>query len=90
VGGWPILLQDYTWFGDIQLAKENLRHVLIVVLAGMDQQLRHKEMRLQCRDNRRDFHEVGTRADHVKDFHRGVVFNSQPTLQCGATVQSVS
>nr|BFE34451.1 hypothetical protein GCM10010200_067020 [Actinomadura rugatobispora] len=58
--------------GQPQLAEEDLRHPLVVVLAGVDDRLPDPSGP-QRLDDRSRLDEVGTRAEHMQDDHEGSV-----------------
>ena len=55
--------------GHIQLLEENVRHVRVIVLPGVDQSLARSVVPGQCRQYGSYFHEVGTSAYNVQNVH---------------------
>jgi len=58
--------------GNAHLAKEDVGEFFVVVLAGMNEDRVNIGMALHFAHERRDFGEVGARADNVKDFQSHV------------------
>ena len=56
---------------DLKLLEEHIRHVGVIMLAGMDEALLDPGMLPERAQNGRDLHEIGTRADYVKNMHAG-------------------
>jgi hypothetical protein len=54
--------------GNAHLAKENVRQLFIIVLAGVDEDGIDFRMALHLVHEGRDFWEVGARADDIQDF----------------------
>jgi len=73
--------------GNAHLAKENVRQLFIIVLAGVDEDGIDFRMALHLVHEGRDFWEVGARADDIQDFqalaHEAFVsrFQSQYSIQ---------
>lgn len=57
-------------FGQPKLLKEDIRHVLVVMLTGVHQRLLDAHTTRKGGYDGRCFHEVGSCADDVKGFHR--------------------
>jgi hypothetical protein len=56
-------------FRDAQLAKEEVTHPLVIMLAGVNQQCLDAGLRAKGIHERSHLHEVGTGADDVEDSH---------------------
>ena len=56
---------------NLKLLEEHIRHIGVVVLSGMNQGLLDLWILSECAQHRRDFHEIWTRADYVKNMHAG-------------------
>ena len=54
---------------NFQLGKENVRQILVVVLAGVHERLPHSGPRLQGMQHGRSLHEIGTGSDYVQNVH---------------------
>jgi hypothetical protein len=54
--------------GDTHLAKENVRELVVIVLAGMDEDGLNLRMALHFPHERSYFRKIGTRPDDIKDF----------------------
>ena len=73
--------------GESELVEEHARHLAIVVLARVDQKLNELAgSTAHGRHDGRDFHEVGTRADDVKDPHGASIRGSAMGATCGRWV----
>ena len=55
--------------GHPQVLEEDVRHVRVVVLPRVHEDLFHARNLLQFREDRRDLHEIGARPDDVEDLH---------------------
>jgi hypothetical protein len=67
--------------GKTQLLEEDIRHVDVVVLPGMNQGLRYIVASFQSAQDRRGLHEVWARSNDVEYFHEvldGPVFMALP------------
>src|ERR1700722_6538299 len=63
-----------------ELLKENIRHIDVVMLPGVDEGLRDVAAVLECSENGSDLHEIGARSDNVKYF-QGI----RPVLRASLT-----
>jgi hypothetical protein len=54
---------------DLQLRKEDIRQILVIVLAGMHKRLAHPGPRPQGMPYRRRLHEIWAGTDYVEDVH---------------------
>ena len=60
-----------------KLGKEDIRHVGVIMLAGMNQERMRPLGFLQCVPKRGDFHEIGPRRRDEMDIH-SLLFGSNP------------
>ena len=54
--------------GDAHLAEENVRELLVIVLAGMEEDGLNLWMALHFPHKRSDFRKIGACSDYIKDF----------------------
>ena len=65
--------QVFVRFRDLELVEEETAHLLVVVLAGVDQKRLDLRMLAERAHNRRDLHKIGPGAGDAENFdHRGV------------------
>jgi hypothetical protein len=62
-------LQVYIRRRNVQFAEEDLGHVDVIVLSGMDDGLTDSSVRRQCAHYRRRLHKIGPRAYYLKNVH---------------------
>ena len=65
------------WRGNLELLEEHVRHVGVVVLAGMDQGLLYLGVLLERAQHGRNFHEIRPGTHYVKNMHA-----KSPELEC--------
>src|SRR5439155_22546327 len=58
--------------GDTQIAEKDIRHAIVVVLAGVEEDARQIPHFLHLFNDRRNLHEVGPSAHDVEDFHGNI------------------
>ena len=58
--------------GNTQIAEKDIRHAIVVVLAGVEEDARQIPHFLHLFDDRRNLHEVGPSAHDVEDFHGNI------------------
>jgi hypothetical protein len=56
---------------NLKLLEEHIRHIAVVVLGGMNQALLDLGILPERAEHGRDFHEIWTRANYVKNMHAG-------------------
>ena len=53
----------------VELLEEDVRHLCVIVLSGVDQSLAEVRSRPECAHDRRSLHEIRTSADNMEDMH---------------------
>ena len=59
---------------DFKLREKGMRHICVIMLAGMNQALTHLMPPVKGVNHRRSFHKIRPRAYHVQDMHGFVVY----------------